>query len=162
MIRISQVPESEKPDLMLAQGDTTSVVSASLGSFFQKVPVGHIEAGLRTEDRYSPFPEEINRKLTSVLVKYHFAPTQRAKSALLAEGIEPYRIHVTGKTVIDALHWITRRVRPEAVEEILRIASLSKRKKLILVTAHRRKISVALLVRCARGSRNLPKGTGMH
>lgn len=138
LLQISRVLESEKPDVMLVQGDTTSVMGASLSAFYQQIPVGHIEAGLRTEDRYSPFPEEINRRLTSVLAKYHFAPTPKARDTLLAEGIPTDRIHVTGNTVIDALHLILRSARPKIVEEILELASRLKRRRLILVTAHRR------------------------
>ncbi len=138
LLQISQVLEAEKPDVTLVQGDTTSVMVASLSAFYQKIPVGHIEAGLRTEDRYSPFPEEMNRRLTSVLARYHFTPTSKARAALLAEGISTDRIHVTGNTVIDALHLILQKAKPKIVEEILGIASQAERKRLILVTAHRR------------------------
>ncbi len=133
-----------KPDLVLVQGDTTTTFAASLAAFYQKVRVGHIEAGLRTEDKYKPFPEEINRHLTSVVADYHFAPTERAKLNLLKEGTPADHIYITGNTVIDALFWILRdqsapknRKRIEAYfSEKLRI-SLDDR-RLILVTAHRR------------------------
>jgi len=139
LIKLTQVLKTEKPDLLLVQGDTTTVMTASLAAFYQRVPVGHIEAGLRTKDCYSPFPEEMNRRLTSVLATYHFAPTERAKQALLTEGVQEDLIFVTGNTVIDALHLILKKPRPDRVENILRSADLSSNNtKLILVTAHRR------------------------
>ncbi len=95
-----------RPDLVMVQGDTTTAMVAGLSSFYQRVAVGHVEAGLRTGSRYSPFPEEINRRLLGVLASYHFAPTQRAAGALLREGITQDRIYVTGNPVIDALHLI--------------------------------------------------------
>lgn len=139
LIKLTQVLKTEKPNLLLVQGDTTTVMTASLAAFYQRVPVGHIEAGLRTKDCYSPFPEEMNRRLTSVLATYHFAPTERAKQALLTEGVQEDLIFVTGNTVIDALHLILKKPRPDRVENILRSADLSSNNtKLILVTAHRR------------------------
>ena len=133
-----------KPDLVLVQGDTTTTFAASLAAFYQKTRVGHVEAGLRTEDKYKPFPEEINRHLTSVVADYHFAPTERAKVNLLEEGTPADRIYVTGNTVIDALFWIlkdqstpeNRKRIEDYFSEKLRI-SLDDR-RLILVTAHRR------------------------
>jgi len=139
LIKLPQVFEAEKPDVLLVQGDTTTVMAASLAAFYQRLPVGHIEAGLRTKDCYSPFPEEMNRRLTSVLASYHFAPTERAKQSLLTEGVPEDLIFVTGNTVIDALHLILKKPQPNKVENILKSADLSSnKKKLILVTAHRR------------------------
>jgi len=139
LIKLPPVLKTEKPDLLLVQGDTTTVMAASLAAFYQRVPVGHIEAGLRTKDCYSPFPEEMNRRLTSVLASYHFAPTERAKQSLLTEGVLEDLIFVTGNTVIDALHLILKKPKPNRVENILKSADLSSnKKKLILVTAHRR------------------------
>ncbi len=100
---MSQTIDDVKPDLLLVQGDTTTVVAASLASFYKKIPVGHVEAGLRSHDKYSPFPEEINRQLASVLADIHFAPTALAKTKLLNEGIAEKKIVVTGNTVVDAL-----------------------------------------------------------
>lgn len=94
-----------RPDLVLVQGDTTTAMVAALAAFYHKIPVGHIEAGLRTRNRYCPFPEEINRHLIGVLATYHFAPTATAANALRAEGIRDDGIFVTGNTVIDALLW---------------------------------------------------------
>ncbi|MCK4816067.1 UDP-N-acetylglucosamine 2-epimerase (non-hydrolyzing), partial [bacterium] len=139
MIEVSRVLEKEKPDLLLVQGDTTTVMTASLAAFYQKVPVGHIEAGLRTKDSYFPFPEEMNRRLTSALARHHFAPTEKAKQSLLREGFPMDRVFVTGNTVIDALYKILAKPKPNEVNNILRSSGVStNNKKLILVTAHRR------------------------
>jgi UDP-N-acetylglucosamine 2-epimerase (non-hydrolysing) len=139
MVELSRVLDEEKPNLLLVQGDTTTVMTASLAAFYEKVSVGHVEAGLRTKDRYVPFPEEMNRRLTSVLARYHFAPTERAKQSLLREGVPIDRIFVTGNTIIDALHFILNKPKPDRVKDILKSGDLSaSRKKLILVTAHRR------------------------
>lgn len=121
-----------KPDVILVQGDTTTAMLASLVSFYEKVPVGHVEAGLRTYDRYRPFPEEINRRLISVLTTYNFAPTQTAVDALIAEGFAKQSIFLTGNTVIDALLMTVRK------DCDLNMSFLDTNKKLILVTAHRR------------------------
>ena len=129
---LTDVIANVKPDVVLVQGDTTTAMIAGLASFYQKVPVGHIEAGLRTYDRYSPFPEEINRRLISVLATYNFAPTQTAVNALMDEGYPEESIFLTGNTVIDALLMTVKR----NYEPDLGFSSLSD--KLILVTAHRR------------------------
>lgn len=129
-----------RPDLVLVQGDTTTVMAAALAAFYQQIPVGHVEAGLRSYDRYSPFPEEINRRLTGVLSTYHFAPTERARQALLREGTPDSQIVVTGNPVIDALQLIRRRPRPPQAQAILEQAGVlnGQARRLILVTAHRR------------------------
>ncbi len=106
MADLTQVLREVQPDLVLVQGDTTTAMVAALAAFYQKIPVGHVEAGLRTHNRYYPFPEEINRRLISVLATYHFAPTRSAAEALRAEGIPEDVIFVTGNTVIDALLWV--------------------------------------------------------
>jgi UDP-N-acetylglucosamine 2-epimerase (non-hydrolysing) len=130
------VLEREKPDLVLVHGDTTTTFAGSLAAFYRQIPVGHVEAGLRTRNKYSPYPEEMNRKLTGCLTDLHFAPTVTAKSNLLGEGVEPDAITVTGNTVIDALlQTIEKPFRFEA-EPLGRIDFT--RKKVILVTAHRR------------------------
>ena len=92
-----------KPDMVLVHGDTTSTFIASLSSFYNKIPIGHVEAGLRTGNIFSPWPEEANRKLTSALSDIHFAPTDSSKSNLINEGVSPENIHVTGNTVVDTL-----------------------------------------------------------
>lgn len=106
LIGMRDVLTKAKPELVLVHGDTATSTAAALAAFYQKIPVGHIEAGLRTHDIYSPWPEEMNRQLTGRLTTYHFAPTPISKQNLIAEGIEEEKIHITGNTVIDALHWV--------------------------------------------------------
>lgn len=108
MTALTEVLERIRPDLVLVQGDTTTAMVAALAAFYQKIPVGHIKAGLRTRNRYSPFPEEINRHLIGVLATYHFAPTHTAAQALRAEGVPEDAIFITGNTVIDALLWVVQ------------------------------------------------------
>jgi UDP-N-acetylglucosamine 2-epimerase (non-hydrolysing) len=140
LLGIKQVFQKEKPDVVVVQGDTTTTLTASLGAFYERSSVAHVEAGLRTGEKYSPFPEELNRKLTSVLTDYHFAPTLRAKANLLAEGCPESSIFVTGNTVIDALLWVLARIEQEPLKSQLedRFSFLSSNRRLILVTAHRR------------------------
>ena len=101
--RLSDVLEKEKPDMVLVHGDTSTCFISSLAAFYKKIPIGHVEAGLRTFDKYSPFPEEMNRKLTGALADLHFAPTSSNRTNLLNEGICPDKIYTTGNTVIDAM-----------------------------------------------------------
>lgn len=128
--RIESILLKESPDIVLVHGDTTTTLSAALACFYQNIPVGHIEAGLRTYNLHSPFPEEFNRQTVGIIAKYHFAPTQRAKANLLREGKE--NVFVTGNTAIDALKYT---VSDTYYAENLEWA---KNSKLILVTAHRR------------------------
>ncbi len=116
---------------MLVQGDTTTVLTTSLACYYRRIPVGHVEAGLRTDDLYSPFPEEGNRRLTSVLARHHFAPTRRSADNLLAEGVAEDRVHLTGNTVVDALLDIDAR-RPEPAVPV------DPDRPLVLITLHRR------------------------
>ena len=125
-----------KPDWLLVQGDTTTVLAATIAAAYRKIPVGHVEAGLRTHNRDNPFPEEINRVLTDHAASLHFAPTLTAREALLREGISDHTIHVTGNTVIDTLTTIISRPTPSSLQIIL--DSIPTDKHLILVTAHRR------------------------
>jgi len=134
-----------KPDWVLVQGDTTTTMVASLVAFYHGIRVGHIEAGLRTYNKKAPFPEEINRRMTSVIADLHFAPTEKAKQNLLKEGVDEKRIFVTGNTVIDALLMIVeRQSQPEAQEKWNRYfshklgISFDNGKRQILVTGHRR------------------------
>ncbi|MBI4631820.1 MAG: UDP-N-acetylglucosamine 2-epimerase (non-hydrolyzing) [Chloroflexi bacterium] len=129
---IQPILRQEQPDWILVQGDTTTVLAASLAAFYSRVKVGHVEAGLRTHDRYNPFPEEINRVLADQLSDLHFAPTETSKKALLREGIEAKRVHVTGNTVIDALKFIVAQPFNGSLPHY------PADKKLILITAHRR------------------------
>jgi UDP-N-acetylglucosamine 2-epimerase (non-hydrolysing) len=138
---VSDVIRSEKPDRILVQGDTTTVFAAALAAFYEKVPVGHVEAGLRTGDIFAPWPEEMNRKLAGCLSDIHFAPTERSRQNLLNEGIDPSRIEVTGNTVIDALLETTAKISSDsALEQSLheKFPYLNAQKRLILVTGHRR------------------------
>ncbi|CAG1012211.1 UDP-N-acetylglucosamine 2-epimerase (non-hydrolysing) [Anaerolineales bacterium] len=133
------------PDWVLAVGDTTTVVTTSLLAFYRKIKFGHIEAGLRTHNKWHPFPEEINRRLATVTADLHFAPTTWSQGNLLHEGIEPEKIFVTGNSVIDALNYVARQEEPKEITELLRKLGVNNRRttepgaqKLILVTAHRR------------------------
>ena len=133
--------EQYAPDMVLVQGDTTTVLAASLAAFYRRIPVGHVEAGLRTGNRYSPFPEEMNRLLASRLATLHFAPTERARKNLLEEKIPESDISVTGNTVIDALHISLNRLDtdPERLQRMeAEFSHLNPARKLILVTGHRR------------------------
>jgi len=136
MLRLAKVLEKEKPDLILVEGDTTTAFIASLCAFYLKIPTGHVEAGLRTFDKYRPFPEEINRQLLSVVADLHFAPTQRAKDNLLREHVNPRKIFLTGNTVIDALFSVAG-LKHDFNDDVLKGMDF-ERKKVILVTAHRR------------------------
>ena len=139
--QMSVVLQGERPDIVLVQGDTTTVMAAALAAFYQQIPVGHVEAGLRTHNRYSPFPEEINRCIAGVLSTLHFAPTETARRALLREGVADGSIHVTGNTVIDALLSIVDRPQPAFVAELLDQVGwqgVEQAPRLVLVTAHRR------------------------
>jgi UDP-N-acetylglucosamine 2-epimerase (non-hydrolysing)/UDP-GlcNAc:undecaprenyl-phosphate GlcNAc-1-phosphate transferase len=133
---LSCVFEKEKPDIVLVHGDTSTCFVASLAAFYKKIPIGHVEAGLRTFDKYSPFPEEMNRKLTGALADLHFAPTSANKSNLINEGIQPEEIYVTGNTVIDAMQ-TTVKTKYVFQSEALRSIDM-KGKRIIAVTAHRR------------------------
>lgn len=138
---LQQVLMDVQPDLVIVHGDTTTAFTAALAAFYQKIPVAHIEAGLRTHNLYAPFPEEANRRLTAVLAQWHFAPTETAKQNLLNEGVSESRIWVTGNTVIDTLFQALQKIRenrPLVAEFAERYAFLDERKKLILVTGHRR------------------------
>jgi len=132
--RMDALLRQVRPDVVVVQGDTTAVLAASLAAFYHQVPVAHVEAGLRSGDRYDPFPEEMNRRLVSPLAELNFAPTSLARQNLLQESIAPESIYVTGNTTIDALFYTLKR-RPEqpAVP-----AAWLKGKRLLLVTAHRR------------------------
>jgi UDP-N-acetylglucosamine 2-epimerase len=133
LLGVTRVLEQVQPDVVLVQGDTTSAMAAGLASFYRKIPVGHVEAGLRTGDRYQPFPEEINRRLLTSIATYHFAPTDLARDALLREGISPDSVLMTGNTVVDALQAIIRRE-----TKLNGLALLGVERRLILMTAHRR------------------------
>jgi len=129
-----------KPDIVLVHGDTATTFAASLAAYYQQIPVGHVEAGLRTGNLYSPWPEEANRKLTGALAHLHFAPTSQSQANLLAEGVPEGQIHVTGNTVIDALLEVVRKLqRPDLANALAdQFSYLDHSRRLVLVTGHRR------------------------
>lgn len=137
LTEIGAVINKEKPDIVLVQGDTTTTFVTSLAAYYNKVKIGHVEAGLRTGNKYSPFPEEINRRITSVIADLHFAPTQKSKNNLLSEGVREENIVVTGNTVIDALLWVRKKIQNER-KEYKELDSIDFTQKIILVTGHRR------------------------
>jgi UDP-N-acetylglucosamine 2-epimerase len=158
--RMAAVYAELRPDRVLVQGDTTTTLAASLAAFYAKVPVAHVEAGLRTGDVRSPWPEEMNRRLTTHIADLHFPPTEAARQNLLSEGIDPSRIVVTGNTVIDALfHAIdildADPARKAAIDA--QLPRLDPNKKLILVTGHRRENFDGGLERVAHGLLRLAK-----
>ena len=138
--KLTPVLEEFKPHYILVHGDTTTTFAASLAAFYQKIPVGHVEAGLRTQNIYSPWPEEANRCLTSMLTSLHFAPTETAKNNLIAENKKPEGIIITGNTVIDALLIVTEKLKsPTLKTQMEECFPFTKNdKKIILITAHRR------------------------
>ena len=148
--RLEPVLRNEKPDWVLVQGDTTTVMAAAIAAFYSRCRVGHVEAGLRSFDRWQPFPEEINRRLASVVADLHFAPTELAQANLVREGVPQDRVVVTGNTVVDALLWAAERPDQPGIGDILNQhtgtdnahgyseGACGPRKRLILVTAHRR------------------------
>lgn len=133
---LTPVLEAEKPDIVIAQGDTTTTFVASLAAFYARSKFGHVEAGLRTDDKFDPFPEEINRRLTTRLADFHFAPTELSRENLLREGVPAETIRVTGNTVVDALHSVA--ARDYAFEDEKLQAALARPGRMLLVTAHRR------------------------
>lgn len=133
---LAPVISSARPDVVVVQGDTTTTLAGALTAFYHHIPVVHIEAGLRTQNRYSPFPEEVNRRLTSQLTTLHLAPTATSRANLVGEGVCPDAVVVTGNTVIDALAWAVERTLPAVDATLAGIEADSR--ALILVTAHRR------------------------
>ncbi|MGM9488984.1 non-hydrolyzing UDP-N-acetylglucosamine 2-epimerase [Ideonella sp. YS5] len=138
---IRSVYESEKPDIVLVHGDTTTTFAASLAAFYQRIPVGHVEAGLRTGNLYAPWPEEANRKLTGALARVHFAPTVASRDNLLRENVRPQSIVVTGNTVIDALLAVKAKLEQTdslRADMARRFDYLRKDARMLLITGHRR------------------------
>lgn len=129
--RLDEVLSAEKPDMVLVQGDTTTVMMTAMICFYKQIPLGHVEAGLRTGNRHSPFPEEMNRYITGYLSDLHFAPTQSSRTNLLKEGVPDHAITVTGNTVIDALLYMVAKGKNPTLP-------VKDKRRLILVTAHRR------------------------
>ncbi|MBQ4393859.1 MAG: UDP-N-acetylglucosamine 2-epimerase (non-hydrolyzing), partial [Paludibacteraceae bacterium] len=148
LVGMRDVLKEVQPDVVLVHGDTTTSTAAALAAFYQQIPVGHVEAGLRTHNIYSPWPEEMNRQITGRITTHHFAPTPLAKQNLLRENVAENQIIVTGNTIIDALHIVTKRlaedvelqqsVRGELAEFGYEVNRLDKGRKLLLITGHRR------------------------
>lgn len=138
---LKSILEEFKPELVIVHGDTTTTFAASLAAYYGQIKVGHVEAGLRTGNIYSPWPEELNRKLTGSIANYHFAPTIRAKENLIKENVPEKDIIVTGNTVIDALHWVRQKLQKDKSLSNIMLSKfnyLDPIAKLILVTGHRR------------------------
>jgi len=133
---IDEILAKENPDMVLVQGDTATTCIGSLAAFYRQIPVGHVEAGLRTNDKANPFPEEINRRITSCITDLHFAPTQTARQALLKENIDPKTIFVTGNTVVDALKYSVKDNYQFTIPILNEI--VKQKKKIVLITMHRR------------------------
>jgi UDP-N-acetylglucosamine 2-epimerase (non-hydrolysing) len=133
--RLPALLRQVRPDVLLVQGDTMTTFAAAFAAYLERIPSGHVEAGLRTGDRYQPFPEEMNRVMTTRLASIHFAPTEQARSALLAEGVPASDVHLTGNTVIDAL---LQTVRPDYRFRSPKLAALDPDRRLVLITTHRR------------------------
>ena len=148
LLGMRDVLKQSKPDVVLVHGDTTTSTAAALAAFYQQIPVAHVEAGLRTGNIYSPWPEEMNRLITGRIATYPFSPTPLAKQNLLKENVDPERISVTGNTVIDALYWVTEkiandeRIHNELKDSLLSfgydVNRLSADRRMVLVTGHRR------------------------
>jgi UDP-N-acetylglucosamine 2-epimerase (non-hydrolysing) len=155
LLALGRVLATERPDLVVVQGDTTTTMTAALAAFYAKIPVAHVEAGLRTRNKYAPFPEEVNRQVTSVIADLHFAPTDGARQNLLAEGVSAARVHVTGNTVVDALVLARSKLagRDPAAPELQRLDT--GRHTVVLMTAHRRESFGAGLESICRAVRDL-------
>jgi len=135
---LDHVLMDNKPDVILVEGDTTTAFCGALAGFYHRIPVGHVEAGLRTGNKYAPFPEEINRRLVGQIADWHFAPTECAYQALLNEGIPKTAIFITGNTVIDALFWVRERVHGMCPDFPAGLIKSLEGRQIILVTGHRR------------------------
>ena len=137
---LGRVMDLEQPDRVIVQGDTATAMAGALAAYYRKIPVGHVEAGLRSGNIYHPWPEEVNRKIIGTIADLHFAPTGVSAAALTAEQVDPARVHVTGNTVIDALHWVTERItaEPSLANGLAELEARFAGKRIIGVTTHRR------------------------
>lgn len=148
LIGMREILKNINPDIVLVHGDTTTSTAAALAAFYQQIPVGHVEAGLRTHDIYSPWPEEMNRQITGRIATYHFAPTVLSRKNLISENVKDSHVIVTGNTVIDAVNLVVTKIKTDKeltkdIDEELRISGynpsrLTRGKKLVLITGHRR------------------------
>lgn len=137
---IGEVMDAEKPDRILVQGDTATAMVGALAAYYRKIPVGHVEAGLRSHNIYHPWPEEINRKIVGSIADLHFAPTETSANHLRAENVPPENIYVTGNSVIDALHWVSAKIaeQPQLATALQDVKSRFSGKRIIGLTSHRR------------------------
>jgi UDP-N-acetylglucosamine 2-epimerase (non-hydrolysing) len=137
---LGQVMDAEKPDWVVVQGDTATAMTGALAAYYRKIPVAHVEAGLRSGNIHHPWPEEVNRKIIGTIARLHLAPTETSAEALRRENVAPETIHVTGNTVIDALHWITQRIarEPGLAGGLAELEARFAGKRIIGVTSHRR------------------------
>jgi UDP-N-acetylglucosamine 2-epimerase (non-hydrolysing) len=138
IVSMSEILSKEDPDCVIVQGDTTTTFVTSLASYYRHIPVAHVEAGLRTYQKYAPFPEEINRRMTACLTDWHFAPTARARKALLEEGFPEGRVFTVGNTVIDALLSVVAKARTNDSQLRNRLGMIKYDKRMLLITSHRR------------------------
>ncbi len=140
LIGLGKVMDEVRPDRVIVQGDTATAMCGALAAYYRKIPVDHVEAGLRSGNIYHPWPEEINRKIIGSMASLHFAPTPTAAAALTAENVDPARVHITGNTVIDALHWVTQRIaaNPALADGLDDLKRRFAGKRIIGVTSHRR------------------------
>ncbi|MGZ5792072.1 MAG: non-hydrolyzing UDP-N-acetylglucosamine 2-epimerase [Croceibacterium sp.] len=140
LIALGKVMDEERPDWVVVQGDTATAMTTAIAAYYRKIPVAHVEAGLRSGNIHHPWPEEVNRKVIGAIAALHCAPTATAAEALRRENVDPATIHVTGNTVIDALHWITARIaaRPDLAADLAGLETRFAGKRIIGVTSHRR------------------------
>ncbi|WP_206242040.1 non-hydrolyzing UDP-N-acetylglucosamine 2-epimerase [Novosphingobium terrae] len=140
IVELGKVMDAEQPARVIVQGDTATAMAGALAAYYRKIPVDHVEAGLRSGNIYHPWPEEVNRKVIGAIASLHFAPTETSADALKRENVDPSRIHVTGNTVIDALHWVTARIEaePNLAADLANLEERFKGKTIIGVTSHRR------------------------
>ncbi|EIZ79747.1 UDP-N-acetylglucosamine 2-epimerase [Novosphingobium sp. Rr 2-17] len=137
---LGKVMDAVQPDRVMVQGDTATAMSGALAAYYRKLPVDHVEAGLRSYNILHPWPEEVNRKIIGAMASLHFAPTETAQGALLKENVDPSRVHVTGNTVIDALHWVTAKIErePHLAAGLATLEARFAGKRIVGVTSHRR------------------------
>ena len=140
LTELGRVMDAEQPARVMVQGDTATAMTGALASYYRKIPVDHVEAGLRSGDIYQPWPEEVNRKIIGTIASLHFAPTEVSAKALTNEQVDPARVHITGNTVIDALHWVTAKIAaaPELAQGLVELEARFAGKRIIGVTSHRR------------------------
>ena len=140
LTELGRVMDQVQPARVMVQGDTATAMAGALAAYYRKIPVDHVEAGLRSYNIYHPWPEEVNRKIIGAIASLHFAPTDVSAKALTDEQVDPARVHVTGNTVIDALHWVRKRIfaKPSLAQDLAGLETLFEGRRIIGVTSHRR------------------------